>query len=216
MQGTSPETVPTPPFKLLPAREFSSEFSLVRRALFELIEPYYDRAHLTRAADWMLAAEPEAAEHLVLAALTHDLERSVAGGPKLDMANEPWDDAEYNRRHCGRSAELVPRILTERGASASMAEAVQQPIREHEFGGSPEGDLMQAADSLSFLEINGRLCASWVQRGMCSREKGIVKLDWMFERIRLQRARATAAALHTLAVADFERELGIPAEVEAA
>lgn len=208
-----PETlIETPPLRLLPDRGFSSEFLVLRGAIFDLIETYYDRDHLTRAGDWMLAIEPEAPEYLVIAALTHDLERSIPGGPWLDLKVDPWDDPEYNRLHCERSARLVPEILVERGAGAETAAAVQRPIREHEFGGSPEGDLMQAADSLSFLETNSQLCAGWVRTEKCSEEKGRQKLDWMFERIRYKPARARAAAIHQRAVVDFERTVALPEE----
>jgi hypothetical protein len=140
----------------------------------------------------MLVVDPEAPEHLVLAALMHDLERSIPGGPALDMANVPWDDVDYNTVHTERSAAVVATWLTERGAPPELVVAVQQPIREHEFGGSPAGDLMQAADSISFLEANGELVAGWALRGMCSAAKAEEKLRWMYERIRLERARPLA------------------------
>ena len=208
--------IEVPPLKLLPQREFTPRFLAVREEVYKLIDPYYDREHLTRAGDWMLAIEPDAPEYLVLAALTHDLERSVPGGPQLDIAREPWDDPEYNRAHCGRSAELVPGILADCGADEATQAQVQQPIREHEFGGSPEGDLMQAADSLSFLETNSRLCVRWVIDGKCSRQKAREKLDWMYERIRYEPARDCAADVHARAVADFERMLDAAVEPQRA
>lgn len=178
---------------LPPGRSYSPELLRLREAAFGWLEPYYDRVHLTRASDWMLVLDPEAPDHLVLAALMHDLERSIPGGPALDMANVGWDDRTYNDAHTGRSATVVATWLVERGAPTELVVAVQQPIREHEFGGSPEGDLMQAADSISFLEANGELVAGWALRGMCSAEKAEEKLRWMHERIRLERARPLAA-----------------------
>ena len=177
---------------LPPGRSDSPELLRLREAAFGWLEPYYDRVHLTRASDWMLVLDPGAPDHLVLAALMHDLERSIPGGPALDMANVGWDDKTYNDAHTGRSAAVVATWLVERGAPAELVVAVQQPIREHEFGGSPEGDLMQAADSISFLEANGELVAGWALRGMCSAEKAEEKLRWMYERIRLERARPLA------------------------
>jgi hypothetical protein len=182
-----------PGWRVLPeGREFGAEFLRLREAAFGWLEPYYDRTHLTRAADWMLVLAPDAPEHLVLAALMHDLERSVPGGPVLDKANMAWDDLAYNTAHTHRSAEVVSGWLRDHGAPAAFVDGVQQPIREHEFGGSPEGDLMQAADSISFLETNGDLVSTWAVRGECSAEKSEEKLRWMYERIRLQRARPWA------------------------
>lgn len=181
-----------PGWRGLPSRTFSPEFLRLRELAFVWLEPYYDGRHLTRAADWMLAIAPDAPEHLVLAALMHDLERSVPGGPVLDKANMAWDDLAYNTAHTRRSAEVVSGWLRDNGAPDAFVQGVQQPIREHEFGGSPEGDLMQAADSISFLETNGELVSTWAVRGECSAEKSEEKLRWMYERIRLARARPWA------------------------
>jgi hypothetical protein len=182
-----------PGWRALPAgRSYSPLLLSLREQAFGWLEPYYDRVHLTRAADWMSALAPDAPDHLILAALMHDLERSIPGGPALDKANTPWDDLAYNRAHCDRSAAVVATWLVERTAPDELVAAVQQPIREHEFGGSPEGDLMQAADSISFLEANGALVSTWVVRGECTEAKSEEKLRWMYERIRLERARPLA------------------------
>ena len=135
------------------------------------------------------------------------MERWVPGGPTLDKVNQAWDDAGYNRAHCERSAEVVAAWLAEHGASQAFVEGVQQPIREHEFGGSPAGDLMQAADSISFLEVNGPLVARWVATGECSLQKGREKLEWMAGRVRLERARATARRQLALVLAEVDRRL---------
>src|SRR5882757_4424336 len=147
-----------PAWRALPQdRAFTPEFLELRPRIYGWIEDYYDRDHLTRAGDWMLALEPEAPEYLVVAALLHDLERKVPGGPQLDIADTPWDDRDYNDAHTYRSAVVVPAWLTAHRVDPELAAAVAQPIRQHEFGGSPDGDLMQAVDSISFLETNAGL-----------------------------------------------------------
>jgi hypothetical protein len=186
-------------------REFSPAFRTARAAIHDWIEPYYDRDHLTRAADWMVRLAPDAPEYLVLAALTHDLERSVPGGPQLDLANTPWDDRAYNDAHTSRSAEVVSRWLSEHGAPAEWVAAVRQPIREHEFGGSPEGDLMQAADSISFLETNSPLVAGWANDGRCTFEKAREKLRWMGDRVRHPAGREIALAFQRRSLEEFDQ-----------
>jgi hypothetical protein len=203
--------IAVPEFGQLPDREFSDEFQHLRGGLLRWMEPYYDREHLTRAGDWLLALAPDAPEPLALAALSHDLERSVPGGPVLDMGRIGWDDADYNRRHCDRSADVVAGWMRGSGASDAFVIGVREPIRQHEFGGSAEGDLMQAADSISFLEVNGPLVASWVERGMCDRAKALEKLQWMYERIRLERARPVAEGHLRRAIAAMDRQLGAAA-----
>lgn len=200
--------IATPEVRALPARTFSDEFHHLRAGLHRWMEPYYDREHLTRAGDWLLALAPDAPEPLALAALAHDLERSVPGGPVLEMAVVGWDDEEYNRRHCDRSADVVAGWMRGTGASDDFVAGVREPIRQHEFGGSPEGDLMQAADSISFLETNAALVASWATRGMCDERKARQKLEWMYDRIRLERARPIAEAQLRRALGEMDRLVG--------
>ena len=204
--GAAALTSAEPGWRVTPANLGGSELMALRPVIFGWIEDYYDRDHLTRAGDWMLVLAPERPE-LVVAALLHDMERSVPGGPKLDMATTPWDDRAYNAAHTGRSAEIVPAWLAEQGASAALCAAVAQPIREHEFGGSPDGDLMQACDSISFLEANVELVASWANRGMCTVEKARQKLEWMGDRVRHERGREIVAAYTSRALDEFQAQL---------
>ena len=78
-----------PAWRVLPERAFGEPFLALREMIFGWIEDYYDREHLTRAGDWMLVVDPDAPEHLIIAALLHDMERKVPGGPVLDMAVVP-------------------------------------------------------------------------------------------------------------------------------
>jgi hypothetical protein len=188
-------------------RSFSPEFLELRRRVLEWLTPYYDGVHLARAGHWILALEPSAPEELVIAAMTHDMERSVPGGPWLDKATQRWDDPEYNRVHCERSVAVVAEWLRRQDASDRFVSGVRVPILEHEFGGSPEGDLMQAADSLSFLEVDSALTASWVLKGECSLDKAKEKLDFMYERIRLERARELARPYYDEAYAALDRRV---------
>lgn len=203
--GGADALVPLEPrWQQLPeVRELSPELTALRPRIYAWIDDYYDREHLVRAGDWLLALAPEAPDYLVVAALLHDLERKVPGGPKLDMANTPWDDREYNDAHTGRSAVVVPAWLTAHGVGAELALAVAEPIRRHEFGGSPEGDLMQAADSISFLETNAGLVAGWAGR-TCTPEKALEKLQWMGERVRHPEGSRIAQAYLKRAVDEFE------------
>jgi hypothetical protein len=180
----------------------SDEYLALREEALAWIEPFYDGEHLVRAGHWLLELEPDAPEPLVIAALLHDMERAVPGGPILDKRNQRWDDPEYNRLHSERSAAVVAGWLVAKGASNRFVEGVL-PIREHEIGGSPEGDLLQAADSLSWLEVNGKLAQRWVERGDCSAEKAREKLVWMCERVRLERARGTAETLFHATLAEL-------------
>ena len=84
-------------------------------------------------------------------------------------------------------------------------------LLQHEFGGSPEGDLIQATDSLSFLDVNGHLVTAWVTGGETSLANAIKKLDWMYERIKLADARELARPVHDRVVQAVRAEVGAPA-----
>jgi hypothetical protein len=182
-------------------RLYSKEFLALWPKALAWIEPYYDGEHLLHTAKWVLRLDPEASEPLLLAALTHDIERHFPGGTQPDKAAGAWADVEYNRVHSRRSADFVTAWLREQGVADDFVRAAEPPILVHEFGGGPEGDLIQAADSLSFLEVNGRLVSSWVIKGETSLEKAIDKLDWMLERIQVDRAHELARPIHEQAVA---------------
>jgi len=189
------------------ARRFGPEFVALWPVAVEWVRPHYDHVHLFHTVRWLLTIEPDASEALLVAALTHDMERHFPGGTQPDKAAGAWDDEEYNRMHSRRSADIVLPWLREQGAPEDLVRAVERPILEHELGGSPEGNLVQAADSLSFLEVNGRLVTSWVLKGETSLENGIKKLDWMYERITVARARELARPLHEQAVAGVREDV---------
>ena len=86
--------------------------------------------------------------------------------------------------------------LADEGADVALILEVERLILAHELGGAPDEDLLQAADSLSFLEVNVDLPAKWAAEGRCSLERGIDQHRWMFERIGLAHARTLAEPLY--------------------
>ena len=160
------------------------------------IAGYYNERHLLRTRDWLVALAPDASEAARVAALTHDIERRVLGGPRLNPRVQSWDDAEYLRVHSERSARIVGEWL---GDSPLRAE-VERLIELHELGGDGEADLLQAADSLSFLEVNAHRARIWIAEGRCDLAQAQAKLDWMRDRIRVPAAVGPARELHARAV----------------
>jgi hypothetical protein len=178
--------------------------TLEERALV-WIEPYWNAEHLVRTRDWLLALEPDAAESLRLAALTHDMERHFPGGPVEDLSGEPEANSEYRRLHSERSAEIVGEWLIGERASDELVSDVRRLILAHETGGTPDEDLVQAADSLSFLEVNAPVVARWFTSGRCSRGRSKAQLQWMLARIRVPGARELAQPLYEGALAVVDR-----------
>jgi hypothetical protein len=151
--------------------------------------------HLLRTLEWLLELDPQAGEAVCIAAITHDAERAFppaeAGPSSADSPIAPV----YERWHQDRSARIVGEWLLAQGASPELALEVVSLIAVHEDGGSPEAALLQAAESLSFLEVQVEVFAGLVARGDLSEEAARAKLRRMHDRITLPVARELAAPM---------------------
>ena len=79
-----------------------------------VIEHYGKHAqHLVKAEEWLKRIDPTASQVMLLATLTHDMERAFPGpdSPKQDPALGP-DDPVYNSAHSERSARIVSGVST--------------------------------------------------------------------------------------------------------
>jgi kynurenine formamidase len=153
--------------------------------------------HLERTLDWLLVLDPDASEATRIAAATHDVERAYPDAAAGWDSARDWDSPEYNRWHQDRCADMIAVGLRERGASEELTQEVAGLVRVHEDGGWRDADLVQAADSLSFLETMTPLVAGWVEEGRAPRERAAGKLRHSVERISpdLPRARELGEAL---------------------
>jgi len=170
----------------------------LERAALEWIASYWNADHLVRTRHWVVELDPAAGLALRLAALTHDIERNFPGGPSPDVT-----DPDYERIHAERSASIVDDWLASQDAADELVIAVERLVAAHETGGWPEADLLQAADSLAFLEVNATRPAAWVRDGRCTPDDARARLRHMRERIAVRHAGEHADAL----LADAERRL---------
>ena len=153
----------------------------------------YNRHHLLKALEWLDSVAPDSAESVRLATLTHDMERAFPGPdqPVIKTLSDP----EYERAHSLRSARIVGAWLREQGADEALVDRVESLIMAHEFGGWPEADLVQAADSLSFLDTNIELFLGFVRNGRHPAHEVRKKFNQMFERIQIPRLKELARPL---------------------
>ena len=171
-----------------------TETRLIEAARQWVVEKYaYNSYHLLKSLEWLDRLAPDAAEATRLAALTHDMERAFPG--RDQPVARSFDDAEYYTAHSERSARIVGAWLRENDATRELAAEVEALVRVHEVGGWPEADLVQAADSLSFLETNVDLFLNMVRSGKRALGEVQVKFDLMYQRIRVPRARELARPL---------------------
>ena len=162
--------------------------------------------HLERAYDWALELDPGASEAVVLAALTHDMERGYPEGSPAWFEG-CWADKLYRMAHSERSARIVGDFLRDQGVAEGLVREIVRLIVAHEIGGWPEADLLQAADSLSFFETIQPVISKRLAEGTLSAEGARSWFDFQFERVRLEQARELGRPMLQKARAELEREL---------
>jgi hypothetical protein len=167
------------------------------------VASYWNAHHLLNTRDWLVRLAPDASEALRVAAVVHDCERMFPGGPVVEPS-AAHDDERYLREHSERSARFASEWLRSEGAEARFVDEVEELVRLHEIGGTPDADLLQAADSISFLDVNGEVVLKWVVDGRATRAHARGKLDYMLERIRLKRGHELALPLYQRAAARLE------------
>jgi hypothetical protein len=172
----------------------SEDSPLVEAARQWVVKHYvYNRRHLLGALEWLDRIAPDADEAVRLAALTHDMERAFPGPDQPALTS--LIDPEYEKAHSTRSARIVCAWLREQSADETLIAKVERLIVAHEFGGWPEADLVQAVDSLSFLETNIDLFLGFVRSGRFSAYDVRQKFNHSYERIGPTHLKALAAPL---------------------
>jgi len=180
--------------------------SVLERAHAWITAVHPHARHLERTLDWLLVLDPDASDAARIAAATHDVERAYPDGDSPWDSARDWDSVAYNRWHQDRCAELVEPGLRDRGASEELAREVTGLVRVHEEGGWLEADLVQAADSLSFLETMVWLVVRWVESGRAPRERAEGKLYNAVERMSpdLTQARELAQPLYEAGLRELD------------
>ena len=171
-----------------------SESELMAAARQWVVDRYpYNREHLLRSLEWLDRVAPDQREAVRLATLTHDMERAFPGPDQPHSAK--MVDAVYERLHSERSARIVGGWLREQQADESLVADVERLIVAHEVGGWPEANLVQAADSLSILDVNVDLFLGFVRSGRFSLPDVRDKFELARDRIRLPHLRDLAAPM---------------------
>jgi hypothetical protein len=161
-------------------------------------------AHLQRTEEWVLELAPDASPALRLAGLTHDMERAYPEGSPRWEPGRGWDDPLYTIAHSERSARVVGDFMRDHGAEEPFVREVVRLILFHETGGFLEADVLQAADSLSFLETMAPVVAGWVVNGTADEAYARDRMRHAVDRIRHDQGREIAAGLLPAALAEVD------------
>jgi hypothetical protein len=174
----------------------------------EWLDGFYELEHLLATRKWAIKLRPHASLELRLAALVHDAERHFPGGP----TNTPprFDDPSYLFAHSIRSGEVVDSFLVgAEGVDDEFRYRVRCLVLRHEVGGDVEADILQAADSLSFLETLPWLTVQWVRTGRYAAEMAKGKHSYMLKRMRPPEALAFGLPLYEEAIGALDNPDGI-------
>lgn len=146
-----------------------------------------DPVHSRNTLDWLLELEPDADEALKIAALGHDIERSIEDR-KVRHEDFPDFDA-FKKAHAESSARILREIMESCGMEEALINEVHRLVRNHEAGGDPRSNLLRDADALSFFDVN---LPMYLQRE--GPERTMDRCRWGYQRLS-PKARKTARRL---------------------
>ncbi len=126
--------------------------------------------------EWVLGLKPEADMALQIAALGHDIERSIEER-KIKRANFT-DYDEFKKAHSQNSATILQEILLDHDVNQDFIDKVVHLVLLHEFGGTPEANILKYADSISFFDVN---LPFYFQRN--SERETVFRMKWGYKRL---------------------------------
>ena len=135
-----------------------------------------DSIHSQNTREWVLKLKPEADMALQIAALGHDIERSIEER-KIKRANFT-NYNEFKKAHSQNSAIILHEILVKYNVNQGLIDKVVHLVLLHEFGGMQEANILKCADSISFFDVN---LPFYFQRN--SEEETAFRIKWGYKRL---------------------------------
>ena len=100
----------------------------------------------------LLKLNPKADISLKIAALGHDIDRSI---PELRIKPKGFKDYnKYKKQHSIRSAEIIVNLMESMAFKKEIIEKTKFLIENHEVGGETDVETLKEADSISFFQDN--------------------------------------------------------------
>jgi len=135
-----------------------------------------DPIHSKNTREWVLKLKPEADMALQIAALGHDIERSLKG--RKTRRQNYADYNEFKKAHSRKSAKVLYEILLKYDLNQTIIDKINKLVICHEFGGNPEADTLKDADSISYFDVN---LPFYFQRN--SEMETIFRMTWGYQRL---------------------------------
>jgi hypothetical protein len=142
----------------------------------------------------------DASEELLIAAVSHDIERAFNPETKETKKYRTGKEQEYHQVEGGR---IMFDFLVDNGYDAAKAERVRELISKHEVGGDEEQNILKDADSLSWLEVSA---PRHIGKRLFPKEELERKIAFMFERISASKAKELGRPFYEEAVRMLEEQ----------
>lgn len=156
--------------------------------------------HFIRTVHWLQVLLPDADEALLVAAISHDIERAFR---KKDVTDRKISlgflDVNFLRPHEERGAKIISDFLKTLHIDDVFIARVKSLVSRHEEGGNDDQNILRDADSISFLEVNA---SPFIKNALAEvgSEKVKQKFDWMYDRIASLEAKRIARPFYKRAV----------------
>lgn len=157
-----------------------------------------ENPHLARTLYWIRELRPDASEELLIAALSHDIERAFNPEAKDKKTFNTIEEMSHHQTEGGR---IMFEFLINEGYPETGAAKVQELISRHEVGGDDEQNLLKDADSISWLEVSA---PKHIGKRLFSKDELERKVAAMFVRISSSEAKKLAQPFYKRAVKMLE------------
>lgn len=135
-----------------------------------------DSEHSKNTRAWILRLKPEADMALQIAGLGHDIERSIKE-LKINRENYTCYD-DFKMAHARNSAKVLRELLAQYDLVKIIRDKVVNLVTHHEFGGSPEANILMEADSISYFDVNVQF---YFRRN--SKSETAFRIMWGYQRL---------------------------------
>ena len=154
---------------------FKSIEAEIERTIYKSGVPE-DPIHSKNTREWVLKLKPEADMALQIAALGHDIERSLK--ERKTKRQNYADYNEFKKAHSRKSAKVLYEILSKYDLNPTIIDKITKLVICHEFGGNPEANILKDADSISYFDVN---LAFYFQRN--SEMETAFRINWGYQRL---------------------------------
>jgi len=131
--------------------------------------------HLYSVWQWVLKLKPDADIALQLAALGHDIDRSIENQRKKREDFATYD--EYKKEHALLSAQIMCEILRKHNFDETTIAKVKDLIENHEVGGEGDVEVLKEADSITYFNNLS------YYRQTHNQQQTIDKIKFMYDRL---------------------------------